>query len=88
MAGQKSHHPSTPKDDSSQVGVTTSHFREPLRPTGNEAADFGVPAAPSVSTLVDIYDSDVIDSAYKAKSHVVSCAIQKIGFGRYQVRSP
>jgi len=42
---------------------------------------------PSVSTLVDIYDGEAVDPAYQAKSHAISCAIQQIGMGRYQVRS-
>ena len=39
------------------------------------------------STLVDIYDAGVVDPVYQAKSHAISCAIQKIGMGRYQVRA-
>ena len=42
---------------------------------------------PSVSKLVDIYDGEAVDPAYQAKSHAISCAIQQIGMGRYQVRS-
>ena len=42
--------------------------------------------ATSVSTLVDIYDGEAVDPAYQAKSHAISCAIQQIGMGRYQVR--
>jgi len=45
--------------------------------------------APLELKLVDIYDSEaVLDPAYQAKSHTISCAIQQIGMGRYQVRCP
>jgi hypothetical protein len=36
-------------------------------------------------TVVDIYESGSIDPVYQAKAHLVSCAIQQIGMGRYQV---
>jgi len=42
---------------------------------------------PSVSKLVDIYDGEAVDPVYQAKSHAISCAIQQMGMGRYQVRS-
>ena len=42
--------------------------------------------ATSVSTLVDIYDGEAVDPTYQAKSHAISCAIQQMGMGRYQVR--
>lgn len=40
---------------------------------------------PPVSTLVDIYGGEAMDPVYQAKSHVLSCVIQEIGMGRYQV---
>lgn len=45
-------------------------------------------ATVSVSEVVDIYDGEGIDPEYQAKSHAISCAIQQIGMGRYQVRGP
>ena len=54
--------------------------------TDNAAVALGMTATPSVSTLVDIYDSGTVDPVYQAKSHAISCAIQEIGMGRYQVR--
>jgi len=49
---------------------------------------FGGTAVPSVPMLVNIYDSEAIDPAYQPKSHAISCAIQELGMGRYQVRGP
>jgi hypothetical protein len=88
MADEKSHPSSTPKDDLLQVGTTSPHSREKSNPTNNVTADIGAAAVPSVLTLVDIYDSDTIDPVYRAKSHAISCAIQEIGIGRYQVWIP
>jgi len=93
MTDQKNHDSSTPKSDlSPQVDVNHGNVHETLPPssassTNNMAFDVCKPE-PSVSTLVDIYDSEAIDPVYQAKSHAISCAIQEIGMGRYQVRSP
>ena len=89
MAEQESHDRSTPDSGiSPQVDVDPEKVHGPLpqgsaHRTDNAAAALG---APSVSTLVDIYDSETVDPAYQAKSHAISCAIQEIGMGRYQVR--
>ncbi|KAF9647905.1 MFS general substrate transporter [Thelephora ganbajun] len=48
------------------------------------AVTLNITAKSSVSTLVDIYDSEAIDPEYQVKSHAISCAIQQIGMGRYQ----
>ena len=91
MTDQKSHSSSAPKSNLSPQ-VNSKNARETLPPSSasnknNMASDPGN-AAPPVSTLVDIYDSGAIDPVYQAKSHAISCAIQEIGMGRYQVRSP
>ena len=91
MTNQKSHDPPTPKSDlSPRVGINPANVRETLPQssvnTDGAAVPLGATATPSVSTLVDIYDSGAIDPAYQAKSHAISCAIQEIGMGRYQVR--
>lgn len=86
MVPQKSHHPLTEKDDLPHPAVTPPHLRETIGPTSNAMAGLSVAAAPSAFTLVDIYGSDTVDPEYQAKSHAISCAIQEIGIGRYQVR--
>ena len=96
MVDQKSHNPPTPvnSDLPPPVGVGPANAHEKLSPglvnsVDNEIATLGVAAAtPSASTLVDIYDSDTVDPIYQAKSHAISCAIQELGMGRYQVCSP
>ena len=90
MADQKNHHRPTPKS-SLQVDVNPTNIHKTLPPSAKSADDVGVnfsDATPPVSELVGIYDSEAIDPAYQAKSHVVSRVIQEIGMGRYQVRSP
>ena len=92
MAEQGSRDRSTPKSSvSPQVDVDPEkvHGTLPQRSvhsTDNPTVAFGMTATPSVSTLVDIYDSGTVDPVYQAKSHAISCAIQEIGMGRYQVR--
>jgi len=95
MVNQKSHNPPTPNSDlSPPVGVGPANAHEKLSPgsvnsVDNAMATLGVTAAtPSVSTLVDIYDSETVDPVYQAKSHAISCAIQELGMGRYQVCGP
>ena len=94
MTDQKSHSPPTPKSDlSPRVDVDPANVHQKLPPgsassANNAGATFGVTSTPSVSTLVDIYDSETIDPVYQAKSHAISCAIQELGMGRYQVSSP
>ena len=90
MTDQKSHDRPTPKSGLSpraDVDLTNVHEKLPPDSTDNEAVALGATATPSVSTLVDIYDGEAIDPAYQAKSHAISCAIQDLGMGRYQVRS-
>ena len=94
MADQKNHDLSTPKSDlPPRVDVNPANVYETLRSGSANSADnvavtLGVATTPSVPTLVDIYDNGAIDPAYQAKSHAISCAIQEIGMGKYQVRSP
>jgi len=94
MVDQKSHNPPTPKSDLSHpVGVGSTNAHEKLPPSSVNSADnattaLGVTATPSVSTLIDIYDSEAVDPVYQAKSHAISCAIQELGMGRYQVCIP
>ena len=94
MADLRSYNLSTPKGDLPlRVDVNPSNVYETLpsglgNRTDNVAVTPGVATTPSVPTLVDIYDSEAIDPEYQAKSHAISCAMQEIGMGRYQVRSP
>lgn len=37
-------------------------------------------------TVVDLFDDGTIDPVYRAKSHLISAAIQSMGMGKYQVR--
>ena len=93
MTDQKSHDQPTPKSGFSlRADVDPANVHEKLPPgsagnTENAAIAFGMTATPSMSTLVDIYDGEAIDPEYQAKSHAISCAIQELGMGRYQVRS-
>ena len=92
MAELESHDRSAPKSRvSPQVDVDPEKVHGTLLQRSGPSVDnapvtLGTTAAPSVSTLVDIYGSGTIDPAYQAKSHAISCAIQEIGMGRYQVR--
>ena len=89
MTDQKNHDPPATKKDP-QVDVKPTNAREMPLPSASSADDLrvnlGDDASP-VSKLVDIYDSETVDPVYQAKSHAVSCAIQEIGMGGYQVRS-
>jgi hypothetical protein len=91
MTDQKSHDSSIPKSNiSPQIDVNLANAHEAFPRSSPDSTDSAAAhrsgATPSVSTLVDIYDSGAIDPAYQAKSHAISCAIQQIGMGRYQVR--
>lgn len=41
--------------------------------------------ASSTITVVDVYEPGSIDPVYQAKAHLLSCAVQEIGMGKYQV---
>jgi hypothetical protein len=91
MTDQKNHDSSIPKGDiSPQIDGNLANAHEAFPRSSPDSTDDAAAhlsgATPSVSTLVDIYDSEMIDPAYQAKSHAISCAIQQIGMGRYQVR--
>jgi len=89
MTGKSTHgSPSPNHKPSPQVGVdpTDVYGTFPRRSASStDDAQLGR-TKPSVSKLVDIYDGEDVDPAYQAKSHAISCAIQQIGMGRYQVR--
>ena len=85
MDDEKGHDPSTPSK--SDMPVYPANVHETLPPGSANSTD-NVAVTATVSTLVDIYDSGAIDPAYQAKSHAISCAVQEIGMGKYQVRSP
>ena len=90
MADEKSRNPPTSNSDpvaASQVDANLANGRETL-PSGSRPASQFDGVTPLASTLVDIYDSAAIDPVYQAKSHAISCAVQQIGMGRYQVRLP
>lgn len=40
----------------------------------------------STITVIDVYEPGSIDPVYQAKAHLLSCAVQEIGMGKYQVR--
>lgn len=88
MTDQKGHNPSISNDDPSQADANPQHHvaHKIARPANDPDNAAVVPAAPSLSTLVDIYDGESVDPVYQAKSHAISCAIQEIGMGKYQVR--
>ena len=92
MSDQKSYgSPTSNTNLPLQADVNYANVHENLPPSANSTDNLAVnlvEASRSVSTLVDIYDGEAIDPAYQAKSHAISCAIQQIGMGRYQVRSP
>jgi hypothetical protein len=94
MTDQKSRDPPTLKSDLSlRVDVDPTKVDEKLPPgsvnsTENAAIALDATVTPSASTLIDIYDSGEIDPVYHAKSHAISCVIQDIGMGRYQVFGP
>ena len=92
MTGKSSHDSPNPDDKQSpQVDVNPSNVYETLPRSSASSTDDVVAqlgsTKPPVSKLVDIYDGEAVDPAYQAKSHAISCAIQQIGMGRYQVRS-
>jgi len=88
MADQKSHDSPAPESDlPPQVDVSRTNVRETPPPSSASSMD-NAATTPSVSTLVDIYDIEAVDPVYQAKSHAISCAIQQIGMGKYQVWSP
>ena len=87
MNDQNGHDPPTSKSDlPPKASGNSQHVDGLAGPTSNISNVTPVPGAPSTSTLADIYDSEAIDPEYRAKSHVVSLAIQEIGMGKYQVR--
>ena len=94
MTDQKSYYPPTPKSDfSPRVDVDPVNVDGTLPPGSANSADnavvaLGATATPLGPMLVDIYDSEAIDPVYQAKSHAISCAIQELGMGKYQVYSP
>lgn len=94
MTGKNSHDSPNPDADakySPQVDVNSANVYETLPQSSASSTDDVVAqlsgTKPSVSKLVDIYDGEAVDPVYQAKSHAISCAIQQIGMGRYQVRS-
>jgi len=86
MTGKSSHdHKQSPQVDADPANVHGALPKSSASST-DDVDRFGR-TKPPVLKLVDIYDGEAVDPAYQAKSHAISCAIQQIGMGRYQVRS-